>query len=591
MIVSYVEICRHLANGGEVRGEKRMKKMNFRNLKIGKKYGLTLAFVFILFGIATVIVTGLLYKVGNDVKDLQRRSDLAIDMTEMGSITRSKSIRITQYIEEGNSQYVDEFTERREKFNAFEADVRSKIHSKEDLILFDQIIKLDKAMNDLFIDGVVPAAESGNLDEARRLAKQADSIRSNTVDVLYELRDNVNEQRADGVTMVNTNQAKTFYTLVLSMLFAMIIGGLSVFFISRRVTKNLTKVVEMSNEMAGGNLTVDPVDYDGKDEIGQLASAVNAMGKSLRTMMTHIIDISETLSSQSEELTQSAEEVKAGSEQVASTMEELALGSETQAHNASSLSEKMEIFSVQMEEANTNGEEVVNSSTEVLSKTGEGKQLMNQSVEQMSVIDEIVQDAVSKVQGLDHQTKEVTKLVSIIKDVAEQTNLLALNAAIEAARAGEDGRGFAVVAEEVRKLAEQVSRSVEDITLIVSGIQKESSDVAESLQEGYKEVEKGTHQIKTTGETFETISHQVNGMTDRIRTVTTNLGTMSANTQEMMASIQEIASLSEEAAAGVEQTSASTQQTSSSMEEVAGSSEQLAKLAQELNGLVRKFQV
>ncbi|WP_034762058.1 methyl-accepting chemotaxis protein [Rossellomorea vietnamensis] len=568
-----------------------MKKMNFRNLKIGKKYGLTLTFVFILFGIATVIVTGLLYKVGNDVKDLQRRSDLAIDMTEMGSITRSKSIRITQYIEEGNSQYVDEFTERREKFNTFEADVRSKLHSKEDMTLFNQVIQLDKAMNDLFIDGVVPAAESGNQEEARRLAKQADVIRSNTVDVLYELRDNVNEQRADAVTMVNTNQEKTFYTLVLSMLVAMIIGGSSVFFISRRVTKNLTRVVEMSNEMAGGNLTVEPVDYDGKDEIGQLATAVNAMGKSLRTMMTHIIDISETLSSQSEELTQSAEEVKAGSEQVASTMEELALGSETQAYNASTLSGKMEIFSEQMEEANTNGKEVVVSSTEVLSKTGEGKQLMNQSVKQMSVIDEIVQDAVSKVQGLDHQTKEVTKLVSIIKDVAEQTNLLALNAAIEAARAGEDGRGFAVVAEEVRKLAEQVSRSVEDITHIVGGIQKESADVAESLQEGYKEVEKGTLQIKTTGETFEAINHQVNGMADRIQTVTANLATMSAGTQEMMASIQEIASLSEEAAAGVEQTSASTQQTSSSMEEVAGSSEQLAKLAQELTGLVRKFQV
>jgi methyl-accepting chemotaxis protein len=568
-----------------------MKKMNFRNLKIGKKYGLTLTFVFILFGIATVIVTGLLYKVGNDVKDLQRRSDLAIDMTEMGSITRSKSIRITQYIEEGNSQYVDEFTERREKFNTFEADVRSKLHSKEDMTLFNQVIQLDKAMNDLFIDGVVPAAESGNQEEARRLAKQADVIRSNTVDVLYELRDNVNEQRADAVTMVNTNQEKTFYTLVLSMLVAMIIGGSSVFFISRRVTKNLTRVVEMSNEMAGGNLTVEPVDYDGKDEIGQLATAVNAMGKSLRTMMTHIIDISETLSSQSEELTQSAEEVKAGSEQVASTMEELALGSETQAHNASTLSGKMEIFSEQMEEANTNGKEVVVSSTEVLSKTGEGKQLMTQCVKQMSVIDEIVQDAVSKVQGLDHQTKEVTKLVSIIKDVAEQTNLLALNAAIEAARAGEDGRGFAVVAEEVRKLAEQVSRSVEDITHIVGGIQKESADVAESLQEGYKEVEKGTLQIKTTGETFEAINHQVNGMADRIQTVTANLATMSAGTQEMMASIQEIASLSEEAAAGVEQTSASTQQTSSSMEEVAGSSEQLAKLAQELTGLVRKFQV
>lgn len=78
---------------------------------------------------------------------------------------------------------MDEYTERREKFNTFEEDVRSKIDSKEDMTIFEQVIQLDKAMNDLFLDGVVPAAESGNLDEARRLANQADSIRSNTVSI------------------------------------------------------------------------------------------------------------------------------------------------------------------------------------------------------------------------------------------------------------------------------------------------------------------------------------------------------------------------------------------------------------------------
>src|SRR5690606_30819113 len=103
--------------------------------------------------------------------------------------------------------------------------------------------------------------------------------------------------------------------------------------------------------------------------------------------------------------------------------------------------------------------------------------------------DQIVQDAVRKVEGLDEQTQQISKLVSVIQDVAEQTNLLALNASIEAARAGEHGRGFAVVADEVRKLAEQVSASIADITGIVTNIQSESNTVSKSLQEGYKEVE------------------------------------------------------------------------------------------------------
>src|SRR5699024_4194813 len=132
-------------------------------------------------------------------------------------------------------------------------------------------------------------------------------------------------------------------------------------------------------------------------------------------------------------------------------------------------------------------------------------------------------DAVQKVQGLDAQSQEISKLVSVIQDSAEQTNLLALNAAIEAARAGEHGKGFAVVADEVRKLAEQVSVSVTDITTIVTSIQNESSMVTESLEGGYKEVEQGTTQIEATGEKFNGINTSITNMVKDIQSISDNL--------------------------------------------------------------------
>ena len=223
--------------------------------------------------------------------------------------------------------------------------------------------------------------------------------------------------------------------------------------------------------------------------------------------------------------------------------------------------------------------------------TDEGRQLMESSNQQMMKIDEVVQEAVNKMDDLDNQTQEISKLVVVIKEIAEQTNLLALNAAIEAARAGEQGRGFAVVAEEVRKLAEQVSSSIADITRFVTNIQAESRNVSESLQTGYTEVEKGTLQIKTTGETFNSISSSVTEMVNHIHGISDHLSVIAAKGHEMTGSIEEIASTSQESAAGVEQTSAASQQISSSMEEVSGSSEQLATLAEELNGIVHQFKL
>jgi len=371
---------------------------------------------------------------------------------------------------------------------------------------------------------------------------------------------------------------------------SLIAGSILIFFIIRTIMKPINSLSTSLNKISEGDLT-ETITVENDDELGKLAKDVKQMQENLKDVITKVLTASENLTSQSEELTQSATEVKTGSEQIASTMEEVASGAESQANNASELSSNASTFTAKVQEANANGEVIHQSSSEVLEMTGDGSKLMEQSVEQMKAIDQIVQDSVQKVQGLDAQSKEVSKLVTVIKDIAEQTNLLALNAAIEAARAGEQGKGFAVVADEVRKLAEQVANSVSEITGIVGNIQNETSSVVESLQEGYSEVEKGTTQIKNTGETFNKIDNAVNEMVESIQSVTTNLSTMAKTSEGMNASIDEIASVSEESAASVEETSAASQQASSSMEEVTSSSEELSKLAEELNGLVRKFKL
>ncbi|WP_313467928.1 methyl-accepting chemotaxis protein, partial [Carnobacterium sp.] len=223
--------------------------------------------------------------------------------------------------------------------------------------------------------------------------------------------------------------------IVVTILVA-VLSVISAYITSRSITKPINLVMRHMQTIAGGDLSVEPLNVVTEDETGQLAAAMNMMQDVLKGTMHKISDDSETLSAHSEELNQAAFEVKSGSEQVATTMQELATGTETQANTASSLSIVMGNFTKKVRDTNKSGEQISKTSQRVLEMTTEGSRLMKSSNQQMQKIDSIVQDAVEKMAILDNQTKEISDLVSIIQTVADQTNLLALNAAIEAARAG-----------------------------------------------------------------------------------------------------------------------------------------------------------
>lgn len=387
----------------------------------------------------------------------------------------------------------------------------------------------------------------------------------------------------------------TKHQIVLIALFITVGTMLVVIFVSIKFSKTISTpikhIAKLMRELSKGDLTVAIRESNRNDEIRQLTKAMQVMKNTLHDTLRQVADASSSVSKQSEELTHSAIEVKAGSEQISMTMQEIAARTERQADSTSNLAYTMGIFTTKAKELSEKGEYIQTSSVEVLGLTNDGQRLMASSEHQMMKIEEIVRESVRKMNHLDNQTQEISKLVSVIQEVASQTNLLALNAAIEAARAGENGKGFAVVADEVRKLAEQVSVSVTDITSIVSNIQTESSDVTKSLQSGYREVEQGTHHIKTTSNTFEEINDAVTTMVENIKIIATNSSEIAANSQELNHSIEEIAAISEKSAVGVEETAATSQQSSSSMEEVAVRSEKLSDLADKLNDSIRQFKL
>jgi methyl-accepting chemotaxis protein len=570
------------------KGEKGMPK--WRNLKIGWKYGLAITITILLFAISSVLISILLEDIGKDIDALERRGDRALAISEMGSLFRTKDIRIADYLTFKRFEFIQEYESKREEFIQFGDQLKPSMNTEEQRDLLKQVMDNDAKINDIFVNEIIPAGNATNLVIAK-LRQRTSDLRSETIDLLQQLESSVNEERQQAIQDAKHAANYALWTLIISIAASVIIGGTITFLINRVVKRNLNQVVHISNQIANGDLSVQQMNYEGKDEIGQLASAVNTMKDNLRHMIQQILSVSQNVSSQSEELTQSSNEVKVGSEQVASTMQQLSAGAEEQASTSSEIASLIELLNKQIVDVSNDGEALQTSSNGVLQMADKGKTKMDLSVTQMATINELVLDSVQKVQRLDQRSHDISKLILVIQDIAEQTNLLALNAAIEAARAGESGRGFAVVADEVRKLAEQVGRSITEITGIIDGTQKESKAVVESLQNGYQQVKEGSQIIDVTKETFETINTAVTHMAERIDGLSGSFEQIATNSEKISSFSEEIASVSEESAAGIEQTSASVQQQSGSMEEISGSAQALASLAEDLHEMVSKFKL
>jgi len=161
----------------------------------------------------------------------------------------------------------------------------------------------------------------------------------------------------------------------------------------------------------------------------------------------------------------------------------------------------------------------------------EGQEVMGNVVREMETISGSVHQSAELVQQLGNYSKQITSIVSVIKEIADQTNLLALNAAIEAARAGEQGRGFAVVADEVRKLAERTGKSTDEISTVISTIQRSVDDAVRSMEGVNSQVGDGVGLVRNASEGMARIhtgaddaSRAVNGIHAAINESLASLG-------------------------------------------------------------------
>ncbi len=308
-----------------------------------------------------------------------------------------------------------------------------------------------------------------------------------TLDALIETQRSAVGADADAVgEMISFGRVLLFSLAFLSLLVAAAIGY---FVVHRGLAKPLGATITDMTKLASGETDIDLVAVSRRDEIGEMARAVNVFNENAiarirleeeqnseqearyaRQSRTESL-IAEFRTAVADLLTS----VSTNMEQMQGTAGVLTKIAEDTAERASQAVSVTSETSDSVQTAAASAEELNVSISEI------GRQI-GQTMKVTDEANKAAQSANEKISGLSEAAQKIGNVVSLIQGIAEQTNLLALNATIEAARAGDMGKGFAVVAGEVKALANQTGTATEEIAQQIRAIQETTDEAVEAIR-------------------------------------------------------------------------------------------------------------
>jgi methyl-accepting chemotaxis protein len=272
--------------------------------------------------------------------------------------------------------------------------------------------------------------------------------------------------------------------------FAALFALIFAFSLARSIVASIRQLVGALNFLSTGALDAK-VPYAGqKNEIGQIARAVEGFRDST------ILRLTEASSSEKQEeikamqrnsMRQVSERIEASVVAIAERLDQSArhmqqaTGAVTV--NAGATSDQVEHAVSDLQIAGDQVGMVYKAMSELSQSISEIAERAAQAADVSESASSRTDLAIRKADDLAKCTNEIGQIATLINTIAGQTNLLALNATIEAARAGEAGRGFAVVASEVKNLAGQTAKATEEIDRQIAAIRGATQDVIQVVTE------------------------------------------------------------------------------------------------------------
>ena len=345
---------------------------------------------------------------------------------------------------------------------------------------------------------------------------------------------------------------------------AVLLGLAIAFLIARGIIRPLSGLTAGMKELAGGNFGVILPGLDRKDEVGDMAQAVEtfkvkAEDKAREEAETKIKQDEVLARQRKAEMARMADDFESAVGQIVATVSSASTQLEASAGTLTSTAERAQELATTVaaasEEASTNVQSVASATEELTSSVNEISRQVQESARMASEAVGQARSTTDRVSELSKAASRIGDVVELINTIAGQTNLLALNATIEAARAGEAGRGFAVVASEVKALAEQTAKATGEIGQQITGIQAATQDSVSAIKE-------------------------ISGTIEKLSEISS---TIAAAVEEQGAATQEISRNVQQAAQGTQQVSSNVTDVQRGAAETGSASSQVLSAAQTLS--------
>ncbi|MBD9388008.1 HAMP domain-containing protein [Agrobacterium sp. AGB01] len=435
---------------------------------------------------------------------------------------------------------------------------------------------------------VSPKISAGNEQLIERMVKGSDELTANTNSTIFK-----------SITGI----------VILSCLLI----ALGLYVSSRGITMPIARLRERMASLANGDTAAEVDGMDRKDEVGQMAAAVQVFreGAIERIRLENETEANRSLSEKERierakqkeqeerdvqfavdnlatalskiahgdvtyriaqpfvgnldgirgDFNKAAEQLQTTLNQVAQNARGIDAGANEIKSAADDLARRTEQQAAAVEQSAAALEEITTTVQDSTKRAQEAGQLVSRTKVGAEKSGEVVQKAVAAMEQIAKSAGEISNIIGVIDEIAFQTNLLALNAGVEAARAGEAGKGFAVVAQEVRELAQRSAGAAKEIKNLITT--------------SNSQVQQGVQLVGETGNALSVIVAEV-------QEINRHVAAIAESSQEQSSGLQQINT-------AINQMDQDTQKNAAMVEESTAASHGLAREALSLNQLLSRF--